>query len=173
MIPFDSEDFDRVTGQLSPYVDFDDDGEVSDDPWLDDAAFAAWLVRRGIPKDVQDFLIGHLPRVSLAMNHGCLFGIQRFMEENGADGHQVWPAGFLIVGSGPNGDFIVVDIKEGAGRTGWLPMAMIWRMDAAETRDRFVATNSTLGQFMRASDEEWDAVPKDWYAARAAANRAS
>jgi len=172
MIPFDSDDFDHVAGGLPPYVDYGPDGEERDEPWRDDAAFKTWLAEHEFQHDVQDFLLHHLPRVSLAMNHGPLLGVQKFMEDNGDQDHQVLKAGFMIVATGPNGDFIVVDIQNGgagAGRTGWLPMAMIWRMEAPEIRSHFVATNATLGQFLRASEEQWETVPKDWYDARGAA----
>jgi hypothetical protein len=45
-------------------------------------------------------------------------------------------------------------------------MAMIWRMDAPEVRRHFISTDNTVGQFLRASEEEWKTVPKDWYGAR-------
>ena len=71
-----------------------------------------------------------------------------------------------IFGGGANGDLIVVDVQTGGGQTGWLPISMVWGMEVAEVRNLFVPTNKTLGDFVRASEEEWSTVPKDWHEAK-------
>jgi hypothetical protein len=151
---------------LEPQVDYGPDGETQDDPWTDTGKFRKWLEELGLGENNTETLLEVVPSVSIGLNHGPLLGVERFIEDNSESGHKVREAGFLIFATGPNGDFIVVDTLEGRGQTGWLPMAMIWGMDVIQVREHFVPTNPNLGDFVRASEEEWTTVPKDWYDAR-------
>lgn len=152
--------------RLEPQIDYGPDGERRDTPWSDSVRFRRWLETLELGKANTETLLEVVQPVSLALNHGPLLGIERFIKVNTEADHKVREAGFLIFGTGPNGDFIVVDVRDGSGRTGWLPMAMIWGIDAKEVREHFVPTNKTLGDFVRASEEDWLTVPKDWYDAR-------
>jgi len=158
--------YESTVATLEPQIDYGPDGESQDEPWTDTPKFRAWLEALELGDDNTEALLGIVPSVSLAMNHGPLLGIESFIEDNSESGHKVWEAGFLIFATGPNGDFVVVDTRNGSGQTGWLPMAMIWGMDADKVREHFVPTNPNLGDFVRASEEEWATVPKDWYDAR-------
>lgn len=165
-IDFGIEAYQSTIATLEPQIDYGPDGETRDAPWNDAAKFHKWLEGLGLGEDNTARLIEIVPPVSIGLNHGPLLGIERFIEENSNSDHKVFEAGFLIFATGPNGDFIVVDVRDGSGQTGWLPMAMIWGMDATEVRDHFVPTNPNLGDFLRASEEQWATVPKDWYDAR-------
>ena len=151
---------------LEPQVDYGPDGESQDAPWNDTPRFRTWLESLELGEANTEALLEIVPPVSLALNHGPLLGVERFIEDNSDSRHQVREAGFLIFATGPNGDFVVVDTRDGSGQTGWLPMAMIWEMEPSAVREHFVATNRTLGDFLRASEEDWAEVPKDWYDAR-------
>lgn len=151
---------------LKPQRHFGADGEYFEKPWEDAPKFRKWLEALGLGPINTEALLEIVPSVSLGMNHGSLHGVQNFIEANSDSGHKVLEAGFLLFGTGPNGDFIVVDIHDGSGRCGWLPMAMIWGMDACALREHFVSTNSNLGDFLQTSESDWAKVPKDWYQAR-------
>jgi hypothetical protein len=170
-IDFGLDAYRRTVARLSPQIDCGLGGEIGDAPWSDGARFRDWLETLELGGANTAALFDVVPSVSLALNHGPLFGVERFIRKNSEFDHKVREAGFLIFATGPNGDFIVVEVHDGSGRTGWLPMAMIWGMDAKTVRDHFVPTNETLGDFIRASEEDWPIVPKDWYAARDMAAR--
>ena len=165
-IDFGIETYRLTVSTLEPQIDYGPDGESKDKPWSDTTKFREWLEGLGLGKSNTDALLEIVPSVSLALNHGPLLGVERFMEDNSESRHKVRDAGFLIFATGPNGDFIVVDTLEGSGQTGWLPMAMIWNMEPSQVREHFIATNKNLGDFLRASEEDWAEVPKDWYDAR-------
>lgn len=165
-IDFGIETYRLTVATLEPQIDYGPDGESQDKPWSDDTKFRKWLEGLGLGKSNTDALLEIVPTVSLALNHGPLLGVERFMEDNSESRHKVRDAGFLIFATGPNGDYIVVDTLEGSGQVGWLPMAMIWDMEPSQVREHFVSTNKNLGDFLRASEEDWAEVPKDWYDAR-------
>ncbi|WP_435892802.1 hypothetical protein [Oceaniferula spumae] len=160
---FGGKTFSDVIAKLGPQVDWGPDGEEPNEPWTDSPAFSAWLHSKKFSPAEIEYLLDTIPRVDLALNHGPLFGVARFINEN-SDDHKILEAGFVIVASGCNGDFIVVDRTD--GRTGWLPMAMIWDMEAAEVSSHFVATNQNLAEFITHSEDQWLDVPKDWYDAK-------
>jgi len=172
-IDFGSDTYRRTVATLEPQIDYGPDGESQDEPWSNVPKFRKWLEELGLGEVNTEALIEIVPPVSLGLNHGPLFGVERFMEDNSVSGHKLREAGFLIFATGPNGDFIVVDIRDGSGSTGWLPMAMIWGMDATKIREHFVPTNETLGDFLRVSEEDWASVPKDWYDARDEATKSN
>ncbi len=165
-IDFGIEAYRLTVATLEPQIDYGPDGESQDKPWSDVSKFRKWLEGLGLGESNIDVLLEIVPSVSLALNHGPLLGVERFMEDNSESRHKVRDAGFLIFATGPNGDFIVVDTLEGSGQTGWLPMAMIWDMEPSQVREHFVATNKNLGDFLRASEDDWAEVPKEWYDAR-------
>jgi hypothetical protein len=156
----------RTVSKLEPKIDYGPKGESRDKPWADADRFLKWLDQLDVGEENATVLAEIVPPVSLAMNHGPLLGVERFIEANSETDHKVREAGFLIFATGPNGDYIVVDASDGNGKTGWLPMAMIWGMESKEVRENFIPTARTLGDFIHASEEEWSSVPKDWYDAR-------
>jgi len=156
----------HTIANLEPQIDYGPEGESKDQSWTDTARFRKWLGELGLGEANTGTLLELVPSVSLALNHGPLFGVERFMEANSETRHKIRDAGFLVFATGPNGDFIVVDVRDGNGRTGWLPTAMIGGMEQDKVREHFVPTNPNLGDFLRASEEEWKSVPKDWYDAR-------
>ncbi len=158
--------YQTTVATLESQIGYGSDGESRDAPWTDTPKFRAWLGTLKVGDDNTEALLGIVPSVSLALNHGPLLGIESFIKNNSESGHKVREAGFLIFATGSNGDFVVVDTRDGGGQTGWLPMAMIWGMDVDQVREHFVPTNPTLGEFVRASEEKWTTVPKDWYDAR-------
>ena len=165
-IDFGVETYRRTIATLEPQVDYGPNGESQDAPWDDTPKFRKWIESLNLGDENTEALLELVPPVSMATNHGPLLGVERFMEDNSESRHMVREAGFLIFASGPNGDFVVVDTRDGGGQTGWLPMAMIWDMEPSQVREHFVATNKNLGDFLRASEEDWSEVPKDWYDAR-------
>ena len=158
--------YQNTVATLEPQIDYGPDGESQDKPWTDTPKFRTWLEDLELGDSDIEVLVEVVPPVSLALNHGPLLGIERFIEENSESGHKVLEAGFLIFATGGNGDFVVVDTRNGSGQTGWLPMAMIWSMDVTKVREHFVPTDRNLGDFVRASEVDWATVPKDWYDAR-------
>ena len=165
-IDFGIDDYREIVATLEPQIDYGANGMSQDEPWTDTPRFFDWLSQLGLGQENVNALLELVPLVSVALNHGPLLGVKRFMEENSGAGHKIRDAGFLIFGIGPNGDFVVVDTEHGNGQSGWLPMAMIWEMNATQVRDHFIPTNQTLGAFIRASEENWSSVPKDWYDAK-------
>ena len=165
-IDFGIETYRLAVARLEPQIDYGPDGESQEEPWSDTPKFRKWLEGLDLGESNTKALLEIVPSVSLALNHGPLLGVERFMEDNSESRHKVRDAGFLIFATGPNGDFVVVDTRGGSGQTGWLPMAMIWDMEPSQVREHFVATNKNLGNFLRASEEDWAEVSMDWYDAR-------
>jgi hypothetical protein len=165
-VDFGIEAYQSTIAALDPKVNYGPDGEMRDEPWNETGKFHDWLEGLGLGDDTIAKLIEIVPLVSIGLNHGPLLGVERFIEQNSNSDHKVFEAGFLIFAAGANGDFIVVDVRDGSGQTGWLPMAMIWGMDANQVREHFLPTNPNLGDFLRASEQQWASVPKDWYGAR-------
>ncbi len=162
-IDFGLDAYRTTVATLVPQIDYGPDGESQDDEWTDTDRFRRWLETLRLGEENTEALLEVIPSISLALNHGPLLGVKRFMEENSGTDHKVREAGFLIFAIGPNGDFIVVDTREGSGKIGWLPMAMVWGVEATAVREHFVPTKKTLGDFVRASEDDWSMVPKDWY----------
>lgn len=164
-IDFGGDQLANTVKRLDAYVEepFEDDSE---EPWEDYPEFERWLKTLNLGDHNTKALIRIIPPASLEMNHGPLLGVERFIEVNSEEDHNVLEAGFLVFATGPNGDFIVVDMESGNGKAGWLPMAMIWEMSVQEVRNSFVPTNGSLGALVLACEEEWDSVAKDWYDAK-------
>ena len=86
-----------------------------------------------------------------------------FVEWNSDYGVSVLEAGFLIFALGPNGDYVVVDMLDGSGKTGWLPMAMISGMSTIEIRSHFIPVADSLGDFLLSSQKGDSKIGIDWY----------
>ncbi|MDQ8192705.1 hypothetical protein [Roseibacillus persicicus] len=104
-----------------------------------------------------------VPDNSLYCTHGPLMGVSTFIEWNSNFGVNVLRAGFLIFATGPNGDYVVVDMLNGSGETGWLPMAMVGSMSTAEIRSHFIPVAKSLGDFLLSSENGDPKLGIDWY----------
>ena len=90
-------------------------------------------------------------------------GASNFIKWNSDYGLNVLRAGFLIFASGPNGDYVVVDMLDGSGKTGWLPMAMVVSMSSDEVRSHFIPVAESLGDFLLSSEKGDPKLGIDWY----------
>lgn len=166
MVPeIDIDLFVEVTSRLGHKLDYDENGErVFQEDWTDIQRFEDWLVAQQIPEPFHSFFLKHTPKHSLECNHGPIFGIADFIyandpsEENYGHAEASRDLGLFRVGSGPNGDGIVIDVMA-SGSCGWYPLA---------GDHEFIPTAPTYGKFLQASVDQWDFVPKDWHAAKAA-----
>lgn len=165
-IDFGMADFLRVVKNLAPSVSHGANGPASEEPCQDFELFQQWLARLELGDANIDQLMKVVPSVSLETNHGPLYGMKRFMAANSEEDCNVRKSDFLVFGHGANGDLIVVDVRDGSGVTGWLPLGRIFDMHAEEIRENFAPANRTLGEFLLDSEERWRLVPKDWYAAK-------
>ena len=104
-----------------------------------------------------------VPDNSLYCWHGPLMGASNFIKWNSDYGLNVLRAGFLIFASGPNGDYVVVDMLDGSGKTGWLPMAMVGSMSSDEVRSHFIPVAESLGDFLLSSEKGDPKLGIDWY----------
>lgn len=158
----DEDKFREVVRICRPHVDYDEAGEASTDEVLDLEEFRKWLYLNISDKTVADFFLRNTPSVSLESNVGTIFGRKNFIHNNdeniGRNGHsdEIREKGLIAVGSGVNGDFVVVDIEQ-SGECGWVPLGM---------HCDFIPTSRSIGQFYWESEKKWPNVTTNWYDAR-------
>lgn len=120
--------------------------------WTDDARFYRWLKSQQLPRSLAEMLYYYAPERNFMAGSGYIYGVARIIEatepSEGADTRFIRDAGFLMVGSGPNGDFLVVDLTgPSAGAVGFLPIEMVWGKSAEELRTMFIPICPTLGAY--------------------------
>ena len=79
------------------------------------AEFRRWLRARNLPERLTHFLSRYSPREELWAGAAALFTERRIMKFND-DFPSALESGLLLLGSALNGDWIAVDVREGAGR---------------------------------------------------------
>lgn len=134
-----------------------------------DAAFYKWLLKQKLPREFAEMLYTGAPEVSFMEGSGYLNGVDALIEEN-SDRHlkNIREAGFFIVGSGPNGDALVVDVGfTGNGAVAFLPIELYHDKTSKELREMFIPIAESIGEYIRIhnSDKRLD-VPADYWAAK-------
>ena len=99
------------------------------------------------------------------INAGYLKGVGDLIERNSDPRcRQVRAAGFFIVGSGPNGDFLVVDLEH-QGATGFLPLELVFSKSSPELRELFIPIAPSLGRYLALSERSTE-TPRDYWASK-------
>lgn len=146
-VPFElgSQEYLSIVPNLVRYRDWGPNGAEDIPAWNDEEQFASWLDKQAIPQILAEFLYQNAPERSLMINAGHLKGVGELIEGNSdASFRAVRAAGFFMVGSGPNGDILVVDL-ENKGATGFLPLEMVFSKSPQELRELFIPIAPSLG----------------------------
>jgi hypothetical protein len=134
-------------------------GEVG----LASAEFAKWIESLYmLPSDLVAFLKKHAPKTNLYAGAGSIYDQNTIMRENTANSRFL-EAGLFILGCAPNGDFIVLDLKEYPGAVGYVSHD---RMDFGyEPRSVFARVCDSIGEFMSRINADDSDLPDDYYEA--------
>jgi hypothetical protein len=138
--------------------------------WTDENRFFDWLRNQQLPRSLAEMLYYHAPERNFMAGSGYIYGIASLIEatepSEGADRRFIRDAGFLIVGSGPNGDFLVVDLTgPTAGAVGFFPIEMVWGKSEEELLAMFIPICPTLGGYYAEYEKRRPKLPADYWAA--------
>jgi hypothetical protein len=137
-------------------------------PLLD--AVDSWLREKGVSPEVRELLEEHSYSSWLEIGRLSFNSANEVVEVNtDPQNHAVWSRGLLIVGSGLNGDPIVVSSE--SGRAGYLCHDELWESDTVpDLASIYCELPESLGQFYL-SAATLDAYPVDFYEAEAMCGR--
>jgi hypothetical protein len=130
-------------------------------------ATRTFLREQAIPPELCAFFERHSYRSAIVLAGDSIFNAANELpgENSGEYDDQCMREGLLVVGSAPNGDFIVVDLKNELA-VGYVAMAELYEADSA--RDIYAPTPFDLGTFfwLKALYEDEESLfPIDYYAA--------
>jgi len=131
-------------------------------PWR--RSTEVWSSKQYFPEQLKNLFKTHIPKVEIGAGAGALFDELRIIRWND-DFPEALKAKLLIVGTAPNGDHIVVDLKTGA--TGYMSHEHDWQSDP---REFFIAVSDSLGNFLRDINSNPSRVPDDYWDARSGRN---
>ena len=85
------------------------------------ADFRAWLAEKQLPGDVVEFLLGVAVAANVPFPNGCggMWPPRDIMDLNDQES-DILAGGLLAVGNSTNGDFIVIDLRDGQRRAGFV-----------------------------------------------------
>ena len=109
------------------------------------------------------------PEISFFAGSGYINGVSAIIEENSdPDRENIRKAGFLILGSGSNGDELVVDVAyQGSGEVGFFPLETMWDKSPSELQAMFIPFCPSIGEYLRLHEEhEASALPGDYWSAK-------
>lgn len=136
----------------------------------DDKTFYEWLIKQKIPREFAEMIYMGAPETSFLEGSGYVNGVDAIIAENSsADQKNIRDAGFFIVGSGPNGDFLVVDVAfKGTGEVGFFPIETTSGKTPAQLREMFIPIVKSLGDYIRIHNSpDRLSLPMDYWAAKA------
>lgn len=165
--PFElgAQDYLAIVPKLVRYRDWGPNGLEKIPAWSDEAKFAEWLEKQAIQRPFAEFLYQNAPERNLMINAGYLNGVADIIERNSdASCSHVRVAGFFIMGCGPNGDFLVVDLEH-EGATGFLPLELVFSKSPKELRELFIPVASSLGRYLALSEQDTE-TPRDYWASK-------
>lgn len=129
-------------------------------PWSKRTAL--WCIRHGLPSELRELFESHMPHNEIWAGAGTLFGESQIIRWND-NFPEALRARLLIVGSGPNGDHIAIDLNNGA--TGYISHEHDWRINP---REFFIAVSPSIGSFLVDINRDPPSIPEDyWDAIRA------
>lgn len=125
-------------------------------------SMALWCARHDFPLELRELFETHVAHTEICAGAGALFGESQITRWND-NFPEALSARLLIVGSGPNGDHITIDLNNGA--TGYISHEHDWRINP---RKFFVAVSPSIGNFLVNINRDPPAIPEDyWDAVRA------
>lgn len=137
-------------------------GEPETPAWSDESTFADRLRDQELPRALAVFLYDHAPERSLDINAGSLWGVEMLIDENSRDDYVIREAGFFIMGAGPNGDPLVIDLRQ-KGVVGFFDHGShIYNDSPIELRSRFIPIAPSIGEYL-ASSEHDNSLPRDYW----------
>lgn len=99
-----------------------------------------------ISAPLRTLLEAHSFNRSIMIGQHCFNAVNKLVAENGGVNERCLLDGLLVVGSGPNGDPVVVDLNDGA--VGFVNHDEVWGCDEAQVRrEAYVPTPFDLGTF--------------------------
>jgi hypothetical protein len=127
-------------------------------PWS--PGTAKWFQKHDFPKPLQQLFQNHIPKSEIWAGAGTLFGEIDILKWND---HfpEALHNNLLIVGTAANGDHIAIDLVDGG--TGYISHEQKWR---SKPRDFFIPVSVSLGNYLRAINQEKPKIPEDYWQAK-------
>jgi hypothetical protein len=117
-----------------------------------------------LPRAFVDFLKHHSPKNEIWAGAGFIFGEAVIMRRN-KEFPRALQAGLFILGSAPNGDLIVVDVREPSGAVGYLMHERMYSAD--DLRSLFAPVSESIGEFLYRINDHDSNLPDDYFQATA------
>jgi len=123
-----------------------------------DAADIEWAQKCGAPPELIKVFEDGWPNESTEIGPWSRFSDLASIRSEMAEYPNPWKEGFFLIGTGLNGDWIVVDCRVNPGAVGYLPMPDVVQ-NLKDLRSKFLVVSASLGGFALAVVK--DAVPID------------
>lgn len=131
-------------------------------------ALLSFLQGRGVSDSAIEHLRGYVLSGSDGVNAVDIYAEDGWLGANATDYVPIaLRDGLLIVGGCPNGDLVVVDVREQLGAAGYVAHDSMWGRPSV--RDVFLAVSPGLGAFVAGLDA--DTLPLDYYEAKGRAGK--
>lgn len=130
------------------------------------AEFRTWLNQRRLPPDVSEFLLRTAVATNVPFPSGCggIWTPRDIMVLNDQE-ENILAGGLLAVGSSTNGDFIVIDLRDGHRQAGFVSHESLWEGNSwTGIREIFAPVADSLDEMLAAmSADDWQALRDDAY----------
>lgn len=126
--------------------------------------YAKWVEGLSIPKELKDFLLYFLLSDEYRIGTAVLYTPDQILTEN-QEFLYILNAGFIIIGSAPNGDMIAIEYLRTHGETGYLSHDNLWEWDVKSRRnphEYFLSLAMSVGKFALKAVKEKE-FPMDYY----------
>lgn len=170
-IRLDSDQYVRLLKTSPRYgsEDYSLDPPAPPPPWTDEELFYEWLMEQKLPAELAEMLYLGTPEISFLAGRGYMNGVEAPIDENSDLGKQnIRGAGFFIVGSGSNGDELVIDVAyRQTGEVGYFPLETMWDKTPDELQMMFIPVSASIGEYLRLIDDEGSTeIPGDYWSAK-------
>ena len=134
----------------------------------DDKTFYEWLIQKKLPREFAEMLYLGAPETTFLEGTGYINGVDSLIEENSdPEKKNIQDAGFFIVGSGANGDMLVVDLNfKKSGEVGYFPVETMWDKTTAQLREMFIPIARSLGDYIRICESDERDIASDYWDAK-------
>ncbi|GHC67976.1 hypothetical protein [Roseibacillus persicicus] len=175
-LQLDSDLFVEAISKSNRYGAWDYSNDCLPPAWSDEIKFFNWINENKLPRELAELLYYHTPERDFMAGSHYIHGVESLIEANDDERcSNVREAGFLIVGSGPNGDDVVVDM-EGAkkGAIGYFPISTKWDKTPDELKRMFIPVVDSIGDYFdiyqRGKDAKnigkYDHIAGDYWSAK-------
>ena len=117
--------------------------------------FREWLNEKRLPTELANFLVSNAIRDELPFPTGCggMWTAQEIMELNDQE-PAILGGGLFAVGNAINGDFIVLDLAEGAHGAGFVSHDELWEGPPRPVREFYVAVSESIHEMLAGISSE-------------------